>query len=246
MPAVFVHGVPETHRTWDAVRQRLQRDDTVALALPGFDAPLPDHWDATKEQYAEWIVRELEALGAASEPVDLVGHDWGSILVQRVASVRPELVRTLACGGGPLDRDYVWHDLAQMWQTPGTGEEVMAGFTAEALRTGLEPELGADAAATMAAHIDDTMKSCILSLYRSAVTVGAEWQDAVDALGESDQRMPMLAIWGRDDVYAPPEFGRRLAERLHGELLELDCGHFWPINRPEAVASALQDLWQRG
>src|SRR4051812_48349641 len=113
MPAVFVHGVPETHRTWDAVRDAVERDDTIALALPGFDAPLPDQWPesggATKEHYPEWIVREPEAVG---ERVDLVGHAWGSILVQRVASPRPDLVRTLACGGGPLDREYVWHDLA--------------------------------------------------------------------------------------------------------------------------------------
>jgi pimeloyl-ACP methyl ester carboxylesterase len=242
MLAVFVHGVPETHRTWDAVRERLARDDTIALALPGFDAPVPNGWAATKEEYAEWIVQQLEAVG---EPVDLVGHDWGSILVQRVASTRPDLVRTLACGAGPLDRDYVWHDLAQAWQTPDVGEQIMTGLTPDALRVGLEAELGPGAAATMAAHLDETMKACILPLYRSAVTVGAEWQDAVDALGESDRGMPFLAIWGRDDIYAPPEYGRRLAARLHGDYLELDTGHFWPITRPAPVAEALETLWAR-
>jgi pimeloyl-ACP methyl ester carboxylesterase len=39
MPAVFVHGVPDTTRLWDAVRARLERTDVVTPALPGFGAP---------------------------------------------------------------------------------------------------------------------------------------------------------------------------------------------------------------
>lgn len=35
MPAVFVHGVPDTSRVWHAVIARLPRQDVVTLALPG-------------------------------------------------------------------------------------------------------------------------------------------------------------------------------------------------------------------
>jgi pimeloyl-ACP methyl ester carboxylesterase len=220
MPAVFVHGVPDTWRVWNAIIDESGRDDVVALALPGFGAPLPDGFVPTKESYAGWITARIEALG---EPVDLVGHDWGSLLVQRVASTRPDLIRTWAAGGGPVDEQYVWHDIAQRWQTPGTGEDVMAATTPETMAVALESQLGHDAAVEMAAHVDDTMKSCILSLYRSAVTVGAEWQPAVDALGAA---RPALVLWGRDDVYAPPEFGRRLAQRVGATFVPLDGGHF--------------------
>ncbi len=41
MPAIFVHGVPETEHLWDGVRERLSRKDTVAVSLPGFGIPLP-------------------------------------------------------------------------------------------------------------------------------------------------------------------------------------------------------------
>jgi hypothetical protein len=34
----------------------------------------------------------------------------------------------------------------------------------------------ADDAAVTARHIEAIMKDCILKLYRSAITVGAEWQ----------------------------------------------------------------------
>jgi hypothetical protein len=240
MPAVFVHGVPETFRIWDAVRAEVARPDTVALALPGFDAPIPTGFAPTKEAYAAWVVAELEAFG---EPVDLVGHDWGSLLVQRVASTRPDLIRTWAAGSGPVDAEYVWHDTAQLMQTPEVGEQVMAGMSGDGLYLAFVDEIGEAAARALADHVDDTMKSCILALYRSAVTVGAEWQPAVDALGPA---RPAAVIWGRHDAYAPVRFGERLAERVGAELVVLDSGHFWPAQRPVEAAAALTALWARG
>jgi hypothetical protein len=91
MTAVFVHGVPDTYRVWDRVRAQLTRKDVVALALPGFDNPAPAGFTSTKEAYADWIIQQLETIGT---PVDLVGHDWGCMLTTRVASIRPDLVRT--------------------------------------------------------------------------------------------------------------------------------------------------------
>jgi len=241
MPAVFLHGVPDTFRMWDRVRSHLSRDDVIALAMPGFDAPVPAGFDGSKEAYAAWLVGELDAIG---EPVDLVGHDWGSLLVQRAASVRPERIRTLACGSGPVDREYVWHDLAQMWQTPDVGGEGMAGITPEAMVTALAELTDQEAAEETSEHIDDDMKRCILALYRSAVHVGDEWEDGVAAVGG---RFPALVCWGRDDAYVQPQFGENLAKRLHAKLLMFDdSGHWWPYTRPAETAAALEELWASG
>jgi pimeloyl-ACP methyl ester carboxylesterase len=238
MPAVFVHGVPDTYRMWDRVRSHLSRTDVVSLALPGFDAPIPLGFDARKEAYADWLIAQVEAIG---EPVDLVGHDWGSLLVQRAASLRPELVRTLTCGSGPVDKDYVWHDMAQMWQTPGVGEEVMAAFTAEGAVEVFAAFTDREAAEETAQHITDDMKRCILSLYRSAVNVGAEWQPGVEAIGG---RFPALVCWGRDDPVITPDIGERLAQRLHATLRMFDdSGHWWPYTRPKETAAALEECW---
>jgi len=134
MPAVFVHGVPETHLIWDPIRSKLSRKDTVAVDMPGFGAPVPEGFDATKEAYVDWLTREIEKIG---EPVDLVGHDWGSLLTLRVASTRPDLIRTWTGGSGAVHPDYVWHDMAKMWQTPGVGEQVMQAMTPDALKGAL-------------------------------------------------------------------------------------------------------------
>src|SRR2546426_8616256 len=105
MPAVLVHGVPDTHRLWDRMRGQLARRDVIAVSLPGFDAPVPAGFVPTKEAYVDWLVGAIERIGA---PVDLVGHDWGSLLVQPVVSLRPDLGPTWALGGRPLDVGDGW------------------------------------------------------------------------------------------------------------------------------------------
>jgi pimeloyl-ACP methyl ester carboxylesterase len=242
MPVVLVHGVPDTGRMWSRLLAELDRTDVHVLALPGFANLAPRGWTATKEEYAAWLERTLEAVG---EPADLVAHDWGSILAQRVASVRPDLVRSLACGSGPLDRTYTWHAMAQAWQTPEVGEQIVAGMLGvpdgdrvAGLVAGGAPE---ELARMQSAAIDAEMARCILALYRSAVTVGAEWQDAVDAM----PARPARVFHGADDPYVDRTIMARLATRLDAELLVFDgCSHWWAWERPVEVAAALTDLWR--
>ena len=237
MPAVFVHGVPDTQQVWDAVLARLDRKDVVTLSLPGFGCALPAGFSATKEAYVEWLLGQLAAVQA---PIDLVGHDWGGLLVVRVVSVRPDAVRSWAAGGAPLDREYVWHQAAKAWQTPGLGEKVMAGLTPEVLGAALAAAgVPAADAATTAAHVDPTMKQCILSLYRSAVNAGAEWEDDLRRVSA-----PGLVLWGETDPYAAVEFGARLAEKTGARFVSFPgCSHWWQLERPAEVAAELWRHW---
>jgi pimeloyl-ACP methyl ester carboxylesterase len=118
MTVVLVHGNPETDAVWGPLVAELGRTDVVRLSPPGWGAPVPDGWGATIEEYRGWLVGELEAIG---EPVDLVGHDWGGGHVANVATTRPDLLRTWCSDVlGVFEPDYVWHDIAQVWQTPGS------------------------------------------------------------------------------------------------------------------------------
>src|SRR6476659_246546 len=91
MTAVLVHGVPETPALWDHRIGHLSRTDIVTPALPGFTTDRPKAFGATMDDYAAWLIAELEAIG---EPVDLVGHDWGANHAFRLASQRPDLLRS--------------------------------------------------------------------------------------------------------------------------------------------------------
>ena len=242
--AVFVHGNPETAAIWGPLLAELQHPDTVTLSPPGFGAPVPEGFGATADEYATWLVSELERQQA---PVDLVGHDWGGGHVLRVAMERPDLIRSWAMDiAGCYAPDYVWHDLAQVWQTPGPGEEAVAGMTSLSVsdKASMFESLGMTPAiaAAVAEANDATMGRCVLSLYRSAA------QPAMARLGaqlDAASARPGLVIIPTEDGYTGGEGRARWsASRAKAEVAVLEAvGHWWMIQDPAAGAAALQRFW---
>jgi pimeloyl-ACP methyl ester carboxylesterase len=238
MPAVFVHGVPDTQRVWQPVIEQLQRSDVVCLSLPGFGNRRPADFQPDKDSYVAWLIATLSGL---PRPIDLVGHDWGSLLVTRAVSLEPDLVRSWCGGGAPLDPDYVWHDTARIWQTPGKGEELMTFIGGERSIAGLVAQgFTPQRAHDTAAAIDEEMKACILGLYRSAVRVADDWFVDLARI-----QAPGLILWGERDPFAAAHFGQRLAHNTRGRLVELpQCGHWYQVEQPAAVARELEAFWR--
>ena len=239
----LVHGVPETAAIWDRVAAALG-EPVVRLSPPGFGAPVPDGWGATVEEHRSWLVGELEALG---EPVDLVGHDWGGGHVVNLVMHRPELVRSWASDiVGVFDPDYVWHDLAQVWQTPDEGEqlvETMFGGTVEERTAQWAAFLPTDIATSMAQAQGPEMGRAVLSLYRSARQPATA--EAGRAL-ENARARPGLSLLATADSYVgSEEIRRRAAQRAgaHTEVLE-GLGHWWMVQDPAQGAAALTRFWE--
>lgn len=247
MTIALVHGVPETSAVWDLLADKLVAlgyDEPLRLSPPGFGAPVSDGWNATAHDYRAWLIGELENIG---HPVDLVGHDWGGGHVLNVAMTRPDLIRTWASDIlGVLDEDYVWHDLAQQWQTPDLGEAVIAAMTAQPAPAraaaladgGMDPTI----AERVALGIDKAMGACILRLYRSAA------QPAMAELGAhlgADAARPGLAILPTEDSYVGTDEQRRRAAARAGARVEVleGCGHWWMTEDPDRAASVLSSFW---
>lgn len=240
---VFVHGVPETDHIWNRVRDAIGAP-SVAVSLPGFGGARPDGFAATKDAYADWLISQLEVLVAEHGPVDLVGHDWGAGLTYRVATSRPDLLRSWAADVANIAHpDYVWHDFAQTWQTPGDGEasiEMMAALPpadASMLFVGMGvPE--ADAL-VMAEANDLEMGRCILDLYRSAVpNPHADWGpwSPVPAAG--------LVLHPTEDPFGDEAQARDVAAALGAGFAPIEgAGHFWPYQATAAGVAVLTDFW---
>lgn len=246
MPKVFVHGNPECSAVWDLLVAELANrsvDDVVRISPPGFGAPVSDGFEATMVGYHAWLVAELEAIDA---PIDLVGHDWGAAHVAGIAADRPDLIRSFAMDcGGLAHPDYVWHDMAQAWQTPEVGEQVVAAMTGalRADRLAMFEGLGmpGSIAEAHADAVDETMGACVLTLYRSAVP------PALPELGarlRAAARRPALFVIAEQDTYVPADLAASTASDLGGTVVRFaDQGHWWMIGTPAAAASALVDFW---
>lgn len=249
MPVVFVHGVPECAAVWDPLLHELAFDDAVVLSPPGFGAPVPDGFAPTSDGYRDWLVAEIEHIaGERGGPVDLVGHDWGGGHVMRAATARPDLVRRLVTDiAGTGDPEYQWHDMAQVWQTEGAGEEFVAALGALPAARRAEQLAAAgmthEIALACAEAGGETMGRCILALYRSArqprMTL---WADQYREL--ADHRPETLVVIAHDDHYTGgPEMARRTAQRWHASTAELDgVGHWWMVQDPKQSAAALRDF----
>lgn len=247
MTVVLVHGVPETAAVWDPLADELAalgETDVRRLSPPGFGAPVPDGFVATMHGYRDWLAAELEAIG---EPVDLVGHDWGGGHVLNLVMARPELVATWASDvPGVFDAEYVWHDLAQQWQTPEVGEQVVAGLAATPLGdrvaflagAGMAPEI----AERVAPGVDDAMGRCILTLYRSAAQPLAA--QAGHGLERAAARPGLALLPSEDDYVGTAEQKRRAAGRAGARIAELDgLGHWWMTQDPAGAAALLTEFW---
>jgi pimeloyl-ACP methyl ester carboxylesterase len=242
---VLVHGNPETAAIWGPLVDGLGREDVVRLSPPGFGAPLPDDFPATYLAYRDWLEAELEAIG---EPVHLVGHDWGGGHVVNLVMHRPELVRSWASDiVGVFDADYVWHDLAQVWQTAGDGEESVDTFLGGSFeeRAALWAAQGvpSDIAESWAQAQGPEMGRAILLLYRSAR------QPAIAQAGQGLEKAaarPGLSILATEDTYVgSAESRRRAAERAGARTEVLDgLGHWWMFEDPARGAAALTRFWE--
>jgi pimeloyl-ACP methyl ester carboxylesterase len=160
---------------------------------------------------------------------------------------RPELVRSWASDiVGVFDPDYVWHDLAQVWQTPGAGEQLVETMMGAPLNERVEQPSGLGMTPEVATKVAvgqlPEMGRAILLLYRSA---------RQPAMAEAGQRLerasarPGLSLLATDDHYVGSDkIRRRAADRAGARTEVLDgLGHWWMVQDPARGAAALARFW---
>jgi pimeloyl-ACP methyl ester carboxylesterase len=177
-----------------------------------------------------------------------VGHDWGGGHVVNVVMHRPELVRSWASDAvGLFDPEYIWHDLAQVWQTPGEGEQlvntVLGGTVGDRAEQLIPLGIPRHIATSIAAAQGPPMGRAILSLYRSAR------QPAMAEAGrtlENAAARPGVSLLATEDAYiGSAELRGRTAQRAGArtEVLE-ELGHWWMVQDPDRRAAALTGFWE--
>lgn len=249
MTAVFVHGNPETAAIWRPMLEQLDSVelgsvDPICLSPPGFGSPVPDGWGATRVEYLDWLTGELESIG---EPVDLVGHDWGGGHVMGVALTRGDLIRSWCIDvAGIFHPDYVWHDMAQLWQTPGVGEETVDAMvnlpTADRVANYENLGMPNDVATELAEAADDEMGRCILGLYRDAAQ--PKLAELGRDLSPATAKPGLVVIAELDGYVGTAAMARATAERAGAAVAHLEgVGHWWMLQDPAAGAAALTDFW---
>jgi pimeloyl-ACP methyl ester carboxylesterase len=266
-PILFLHGFPESHRTWRHQLRDLSRDFfVVAPDQRGFAAS--DKPDGVENYETDRIVEDVvalaDALGLAS--FTLVGHDWGGAAAWLAALTHPYRVKRLVIVNAPhplIFQKSVIEDEAQraasQYIRAFRSPAMEAGIRAMGLETFLEKGLLSHVAEAKLepeerqAYLDDWARegalTTMLNWYRaSRIEVPAVGEEAKAPLWTHAPfphlKMPVLVIWGlKDRALLPVQL-----EGLHALVDDLriltsaTAGHFVTWEEPELVTGAIRDF----
>jgi pimeloyl-ACP methyl ester carboxylesterase len=266
-PIIFLHGFPESHRTWRAVLPALCVDHfLIAPDQRGFGASdKPEGVDAYRtERIVEDVLALADAFGL--DRFTLVGHDWGGAVAWLTALRHPERVARLVIVNAP-------HPLVFQRSLIDDPEQRAASQYIRAFRNpGLETALaamGLDAffdrvfggdgdpgripPGERQAYLDEWGRpgalTAMLNWYRASDIVVPAPDEAAEApawtrLPFPHLAMPTLVIWGlQDKALLPVQL-----EGLHDLVDDLrlvtipEAAHFVPWEAPEPVIEAIRDF----
>ncbi|MCF7551180.1 alpha/beta fold hydrolase [Pseudonocardia sp. WMMC193] len=238
-PVVLCHGTPWSSHLWEPYAEALSRDFTVhRWDMPGFGrsskepghavdfgvqsaafAALLDHWGLDRPHVVAHDVG-----GVVSLRTHLVeGRDFASLLLVDVVAVPP--------AGSPFFRLVQEHPDVLARVPPYIHEALVRAYVANASHRGLsdpdplvEPWLGEEGQAAFYRQIAEFDESFLSDVERRLpVTV------------------PVRVLWGAEDTWIPLATGRRLADLLGTELIEIPAaGHLVQLDAPVALADQLR------
>jgi len=133
---IFFHGVPNSPAIWAPLLDvlDLHPSQVSVLSLPGFMTPHPTGFDATKEDYAQWAITLIKEQFDTHGPLDIIGHDWGALIVQRASMLVPDMIRSWVISGAVISPNYYGHTIAKIWNMPVLGESLMLLISADMIK----------------------------------------------------------------------------------------------------------------
>jgi pimeloyl-ACP methyl ester carboxylesterase len=239
---VLLHGTPSWSYLWRNVARGLAGRFAVHVCdLLGYGTSEKREDQDVSIAAQTKLVAELLDVLELEEP-HIAGHDFGAAITLRLMLLDARRFRRVAlCDAvaiAPWITPFSVHVQQHLDAFQTVPEHIHRELIAAHLRTAiardmsdaeLEPYLrpwlgpiGQAAYYRQVAQFDESYTREIEPRY-----------DEIDA--------PTLVLWGEQDRWLAPEFGRRLAEAIPGAELEYipNAGHFLPEDQPGAVVEAL-------
>lgn len=264
-PLIFLHGFPESHRTWRHQIAEFARDHFVIVPdQRGFGAS--DQPQDVAHYTPDKPVADLIALADhfSIDRSTLVGHDWGGAIAWMAALNRPDRIERLVIVNAPhplifqksLIDDPVQRAASQYitaFRSPGIEAHIAAMGVEKFFDTSFakhaDPALLAEEKPHYIANwARPGAMTAMLNWYRaSAIQVPAMDEDAAMPAFVTAPfppvQPPTLVIWGMEDSALLPV----QLEGLDAHVSDLtivrieQAGHFVPWEKPQAVNAAMRD-----
>ena len=269
-PAIFfLHGYPESHRTWRHQMAELARDHyVIAPDQRGFArSSKPEGVENyTPDKPVADLLALADVLGV--DRFTLVGHDWGGAIAWMAALQNPQRIerliilnaphplvfqRSMFDGSGQREAS----QYIRAFRNPRFDDHLAAmgneGFFDTMFSLHADPALSAP---ERAKYLDEWGQpgamTAMLNWYRASSIVVPETGEDAEPPAWLDGpfppvTQPTLVIWGMGDLALRPvqlEGLDALVPDLTVVRIE-DAGHFVPWERPEAVNAAMREWLAR-
>ena len=232
---VFVHGWPDSWRSFEPVIDALPPSiAAISVSLRGFggsDAP-PDGY--APDDFAADVSALIDHLGITSAV--LVGHSMGTLVVQRLAATRPELVAGLVLIGGMRTlADEVFDDV---WSA------------VQDLADPISPQFVRDfQSSTLAAPVPDGFFDQLIA--ESLQAPARVWRAAFAGIRtmprDTPVSAPTLLLWGDQDALVPRAEQDALLTTIRAAHLVVyeGAGHSPNWEQPQRVAGDIATFMSR-
>lgn len=261
---IFLHGFPESHRTWR--HQLADLSDAYFVVAPdqrGFAGSSKP--PKVSDYEPAHPVADLIALADALE-IDrftLVGHDWGGAIAWLAALKHPDRIGRLIIVNAP--HPFIFQrSLIEDRDQRAASQYIRAfrdpGFEAKVDAMGIETFFDVSFARHAAAgaigqeerdtYLDQWRTpgtfTAMLNWYRAAAVIVPETDEHVARPAFLDApfpslTMPVMVVWGMNDVALLLVQLDGLAEYVDDlRVVEVEAGHFVTWEAPEAVTGAIR------
>jgi pimeloyl-ACP methyl ester carboxylesterase len=245
-PVVLVHGTPSWSYLWRNVASELAQRFTVYVwDLLGYgSSEKREGQDVSIGAQTRTLVELLE-LWELEQPC-IAGHDIGGAITLRLMLLEGRRFRRVAlCDAVAIApwitafSRHVQHHLEAFQTVP---EHIHRQMIAAHLRTAIARDVSD-------AELEPYLRPWLGAIgqaayYRQVAQFDERYTREIEPrYGEI--RTPTLVLWGEQDGWLAPDFGRRLAEAIpDARLLAVpNAGHFLPEDQPRSVAETLASLY---
>ncbi len=239
---VLVHGSFHGAWAWQRFMPLLEAAGHRAVA-PNLPASADDPAPLADANLAGYAARICEAIDAADEPVILVGHSMGGIVVTQAAEQRPERVRLLVyiCGFLLVDGENLVTFLDQSKHLAGD-ELVLSSMTvaADGRTASFDPAAAQEVFYTCCSDADAAWAAAQLRPQPLAV-----YDDPVRISAARFGRVPRVYIETLRDRAIDPAYQKKMYARTPcREVITYDTDHSPFLSMPKELAATLIELAQ--
>ena len=250
-PILFLHGNPTWSFLYRGIIIRLRkRFRCIAVDYPGFGLSAhPENYGYTPQEHAEVVAALVRHLDLKN--LTIMGQEWGGTIGMRVAVDELPRLRALVMGN-------TWYWPLDSWQMKAFAYVMSAAplqnqilrrnlFVEKIIPLGVKYPL-ADEVLHHYREPFPTAKSRVgVAEFPRQLMEASDWlADLSDEGSEQLANVPLLLLWGLEDVAFPRPFMERFRQDFNlATVHRLDAKHFIQEDQPGEIATAIEAFLNR-